>query len=492
MEWSSEQARTPLDGLHPRLAEATAAPASAPPSSGLSSSGLSSTTASMSKTPGGAGIESPRIVAAHAGDHALVYAMLRSLNQSPAYEDFTSWLDEPSYEPIDRLLMKQGAEIIAHAQLLHRNAWFHRVKIPVAGLLDFAILPEYASAGWAKSFIESVEEAMRKSGAVVSLVRTQHPDPMLANGWSEVRSTGCSSISVGDLLAYLTAHKRHGNASHVSRQVATIAGTQKHGTAALEIRQWRQIELRGVRRVYDAEAVNGWGALDRSDSYWHWLVGRKAHSDLIVAVEEPMAGIEPNGQNDIVGYAVVHGGQVLEIGGSANGARARLRLLVRACQDAVECGHHTISLHAPASDPLHELIVTAGGAWLSDPGPGGKLLAKLLDPAAWIEAIYPLLRHRAKAAGLRLPLEMGVKIDSARYRLVVTRRSSRLLEDGGAPPDVRCQSATFGQLLIGNLDAATLRSTGEVETSSDANFKRLAVLFPPALFWQSQFDSLRF
>jgi hypothetical protein len=193
----------------------------------------------------------------------------------------------------------------------------------------------------------------------------------------------------------------------------------------------------------------------------------------------------------LAGYAVVCGGHVLEIGGLPHYGRVRPRLLARACQDAIECDQHTISLHTAASDPLHELIVTAGGTWCSDPGPAGALVAKLLEPAGWVEAIYPLLRRRAKAAGLRLPLSLGFDADGGRLRLLITRRSSRLVADELGVPDVCCQRAALDQLLIGNADVNSLAARGELR-GSDAACQTLAALLPPALFWQSHFDMLRF
>ena len=65
--------------------------------------------------------------------------------------------------------------------------------------------------------------------------------------------------------------------------------------------------------VYRHSAAGTWGALDRSEAYWRWLVGRKAHDELIVAI---------HGRDDwdvlerpahIVGYAVTRGSQVIEL-----------------------------------------------------------------------------------------------------------------------------------------------------------------------------------
>ncbi len=148
----------------------------------------------------------PRLVAGQVCDHALVYSLLRAVNQAPSHDDFVSWLDEPSYEPSDRLLVKHGAQIVAHAHLLHRMASFQGVRLPVAGLQDLAVLPEYARAGYERLLIYAAEQSMRESRAVVSLVCTDRPEPFVDCGWSELRALGYSRASVGDVLAHLSAN----------------------------------------------------------------------------------------------------------------------------------------------------------------------------------------------------------------------------------------------------------------------------------------------
>lgn len=427
------------------------------------------------------------------GDHPIVFSLLRAVNQAPAYDDFVSWLDEPSYEPSDRLLVKRGEQLIAHAQLLNRAAWFQGVKLPVAGMRDLAVLPEYAPTGFERQFVEAAESAMREAGAILSLVRSVRPEPLLENGWAPVRIAGYSQANVNDVLAYVLSQKSRCDEAKLKgeREVAVVGGTSRR-RPALAVRRWRQVERAAVRAVYDAMAGESWGSLFRSDPYWQWLVGRMVHGDLIVAVATCHHGEDEREDSRIVGYAVTHGSQVLELHCLPGYERAAPKLLARACQDAIERDYHTISLHTSANDALHELVVTAGGTWCSDHAPGGALVTKLLAPAMWIPAIYPLLRQRAKAAGLRLPLELGFDTGAAQYRLVVTRRSSRLVDDETAPDEVRCAPATFGQLLIGNLDLVQCRTGGEIAVRDDTAYRRVAALFPSVLFWQSQFDVQRF
>jgi hypothetical protein len=418
-----------------------------------------------------------RLVSGHVCDHALVHALLRAANQSPSYDDFATWLDEPSYEPTDRLLVKHGERIVAHVQLLARTAWFDGVNVQIAGIQDFAVLPEYSRAGYEPSLIAAAEEVMRQSQAVIAFVRTSRPDPFRAAGWIDARGQGHSEIGINDLLAHLAAQP--GSASRRLRN--------------LRIRRWRHVELEAVRNIYSSAAAHQWGALFRSDAYWQWLIGRNAHSDLIVAVDgdEECSGLETRSR--MVGYAVMHGAQVLELFCLPESARMASRLLVRACQDAIEHDHHAIGLYTPVSDALHELIVTAGGTWCANGRAAGtSLLVKLLDPVGWIEAIFPLLRRRAKRSGLARPLQMRFHTDDRQYRMVVTRHHSRLVSDETMHADVHCDKTTFAELLLGNLNIAKARAAGRLTVTNDETIRLVSALFPPSLFWQSQFDSLRF
>jgi predicted acetyltransferase len=419
----------------------------------------------------------PRLVLAHISDHAAIFTLLRAANQSPSYEDFLTSLDEPTYQPSDRLLLRYGQQIVAHAQLVQRMAWFGGVKVSVGGVQDLAVLPEYSQAGYERTLLDAAEQQMHETHAVISLVRSDHPEPFRAAGWTDVRGQGHSAVGIGDLLAHLSAQSALASRRWQSPQ----------------IRRWRHVELDGVRAVYAEFASHGWGAVHRSETYWQWLLGRKAHSDLIVAVDGPDSWQEAQTASRIVGYAVARGDTILELCCLSDSARVAPRLIVRACQDAIEHDHHTLSLYAPASDPLHELVVTAGGSWCADErNGGGTLLVKLLSPPRWIEAIFPILRRRAKRAGFPRPFQIGFDCGSEKYQLVVTRRSSRLVEDSTAPADVHCDAATFESLLVGNLNIAKAHEVGCLRARSEEMLERVAALFPPSLFWQSEFDMLRF
>jgi hypothetical protein len=88
-------------------------------------------------------------------------------------------------------------------------------------------------------------------------------------------------------------------------------------------------------------------------------------------------------------------------------------------------------------------------------------------------------------------LQLCFQAGDEQYRLLITRRSSRLLADQEAAADVCCERVTFGALLLGNLNVTRARESGRLAVRDDDALHRLVALFPPSLFWLSRFDALR-
>ena len=52
-----------------------------------------------------------RLAMAKTGDHPLIHGLLISIFHGPTLAEFQAQLDEPGYEPVDRLIVKDGEEI---------------------------------------------------------------------------------------------------------------------------------------------------------------------------------------------------------------------------------------------------------------------------------------------------------------------------------------------------------------------------------------------
>jgi ribosomal protein S18 acetylase RimI-like enzyme len=418
-----------------------------------------------------------RLVHGTAGDHRLIHAMLRFADQASSYEDFLTTLDEPTYEPTDRLLVKHEQQIIAHVQVLNRAAWFHGAKLPVGVIKGLATLPEHHQSGCERLLLSAAEQAMRDSQAVVALAHTGRPDVFLASGWSEIGCPRTSEASVHEILARVATPPTS----------EPLARREK----PLRIRHWRQVELAALLEVYRQSAAATWGAIDRSEAYWRWLVGRHVHDNLIVAIDGHDNWDSLDAPSHIVGYAMTRGSQIVELATLSDFRRAAEPLLARACQDAIEGDQRTISLHIPATDSLHALLVAAGGRSLPTSRTGsGAHVAKLLAPARWIESIYEVLLERARAADLARPFALAFDTGQHRYRLELTRRSSHFIRDDQCVADVACTLETLGALFLGDLDIAAARDSGQLGCATLESAAQLAALFPRESFWQSPLDTL--
>jgi GNAT superfamily N-acetyltransferase len=422
-------------------------------------------------------LESFGLVPAHAGDHKLIHALLRTVYQAPSYEDFVTWLDDPTYEPVDRLLLKQGGSIIAHVQVLDRLAWFHGIKLAIGGVQDLVTLPEFREAGCEQRLLAAAEQTLRERQAIVAFARTERPELFRAAGWCEVLDERSTEANVNDVLAHL----------------GSPAASGRPRPRSLHIRLWRHVEFDALRPVYSQVAQRAWGAIERSEPYWRWLIGRKAHDGLIVAVHGDDDWEQLDQPANIVGYAVMRGAQVVELCCLKGFANAGQRLLARACQDAIEQDHRTLVLRLPAGDRLHQLMLASGGHWCTDcRASGGATMIKLLDPVRWVEAIYPLLIARAKSAGIARPFHVTFHAGQQVYRLELTRRSGKFSSEVDQPTDVQCPPDVLAALLVGNLDVLPARDAEQMTIHDDATARRLAALFPAETYWHSPLDLLRF
>jgi len=246
--------------------------------------------------------------------------------------------------------------------------------------------------------------------------------------------------------------------------------------------------------VYQQISTSMWGPLYRSEETWQWLMGRKVQDQILIAIEN--APGKPDGLTtdpNVVGYAIVRDSCVVEMLTLPGYSTARALLVARACRDAIDRDHHFVSLHTPAADPMHELLVTAGGSWISHGATsGGQWMFKLLAPDRWVERFYPVYHERAREAGIQRPLEIDFALEeNTKWRLTLTRRSSRLEPAKTSQTHVQCNWQTFQDLLMSNLTFPEALAQGRLRAAHRSIPRTLAALFPPKLFWQSPFELLR-
>ena len=383
-------------------------------------------------------------------------------------------MDGPCYQPDDRLVIRKGASLIGHVHLASRTAHFGDAVLPIAGLHNLAVLPEYGQRGLELELVRAAAHSMRQRGAVLSLVRTSQPNILEGQGWQPARWQGWSEASARDLL------------SHISPQWYPQPASRR----GLRVRLWRRVETDSLLPIYNTGLGGAWGVICRDDEYWRWLLSRSLYGEILVAVDDKQVRGKQTESPAIVAYAVVNGDRILELAHLPGYESARPKLLAQICRNAIESGRRAVTLHTPANDPLHDLLVTAGGSWSNNAADNKSLLVKLLDPQRWVASLHSVLRRRAKQVDLRLPLEIGFQVGLDYWKLSLSRQGCQLLnlEPEQTPLDICCTEQAFQQILLGNADSQTWQELGELDILNREAANTLTAVFRPVLYWQSALD----
>src|SRR6185312_2964086 len=324
-------------------------------------------------------------------------------------DGFHASLDDPFYEPHHRLLVKRGQQVVSHLHLTERAAYFGSLQLPATGVAWLATAPEFRGRGYASRLLRAADQAMQRSGAMLGLLSTRSPHFFRRTGWSVSGRHSHARAGARDLLSQLSA-----------------AGLPSGG-GSLNIRPWRQVELPALMQLYQCNRSGAFGAYERSEAYWRWLISRKGFEQIYVAFEGPdRCELDMTGA-PIVGYAVTKEDRILELMADPAHPTAARQLLARACGDAIERDCHSIMLHAPPDSRLFELFESSGGVHCRHEIHQGEVfMAKLLDPPGLLRMMCGELHARAEAAGLARPCELGLAAGAEKYRLVVSRRSVKL------------------------------------------------------------------
>lgn len=413
-----------------------------------------------------------RIVPANAGDHALIHQLLVAAGQSPSREEFHASLDDPNYEPTDRLLVKLGARIIAHVQLTNRTLRFGACDLPLAGLQWLAILPEYRRAGFMRLLLEAADRQMRQDGAAVATLRTHQPEQFEPLGWLVSSRPRYTQAGARDILAYLSAHPLPRR-----RQLST--------------RMWRHVELPALLRIYGQSIRSAYGPLVRSEDYWRWLISRQGYDQIIVAIEGDDRLEFGDQAPAIVGYGVTRQEHIVELAAEAGHPTAAAHVLARACVEAIERDHPTLRFHAAPDNPLHQLLSDAGGSTGEGFGAAREVsMMKILDLPELVARLFPELHARAKAARVTRPLDLRISAGSQAFRLMLSRRRSRLVPERPGRCDVVTDGPTLGRMLLGLTDPQSAATTGALRTRTKSLVKLLGHLLPKRPLWRPLLDDL--
>jgi predicted acetyltransferase len=419
----------------------------------------------------------PRLAFGTAGDHAEVRQMLCDVFNGTAHDVFPATLDDPHYEPCDRLLIKNGQQILSHLHMTRRVMQFGPLRHGASGLERFGTLPEHRQRGYGRALLRLAEDLMSEDGSGLGVVRTNVPKFFHQRGWAVCGRHCHSQAGVRDLLAQLSAD-----------------GTRwpKH---PLKIRPWRQVELPDLMHLHRLWSDGFDGATQRTEAYWRWLVGRQDHDRVFVAIDgvDPAAAADDRphdtSESRIVGYLVMRDDRILELVSDPGHDTAACQLLARAASEAIEHDCHVITLFAPPNDPLHETFRQARGTSLhSELDQGEVFMIKLLDTLELMRSMAPLLHERASAAGIVRPTEIAIAVDNQRYRVLLTRRSVKISREGSGRRALHCSRSELTRLLLGHTDLDEAIDAGRAKVSSRHVQDIVAAILPARPLWFPPWD----
>lgn len=425
--------------------------------------------------------DAPVIVEGRAADHPAVQCFLGEAFHGVQRDAFVASLEDPFYEPRDRLLVKHGARILGHAALAHRvQRWGDR-RIPCSELRRLATAPGARSLGIARAIMEIADRRMREDGSEVGVLSTHMPHFFRRFGYAVCGRSNVWQASAQQILAAVPA-----------------AVWRSDGHARITTRPWRQIELPALMRVYRTALEGVYGPLERTEAYWRWLISRQQFDRIYVAIsgrdrcelQKDEADAE---QSPIVGYAVIREDTVLELLVLPGHTAAAEQLLARAAAETIELDRQVVTMHAPPLHPLNEVLDRAGGLrQYQECWQGAMTMAKLLNPARFLHSLRETHRERARASGATAPWELTLGVDGARYQLSGTRRAVKVREGVGSPKrrGLTLNNADFTRLVLGHLDVRAAHTAGRVSASSGTALELAAALFPPLPMWTPPWDGL--
>jgi len=394
-------------------------------------------------------------------DHEAVYQTLLHVFHGPDRDSFLGALNDPSYRPEQRLLVKVDGRVVSHIHLTERKIRFGGSQIALNGVMWVGTLPEYRGLGFAQNLMRLADDRARETGAVAQALTTGMPQFYRPLGWGV-----CGRQSFGQTL---------------SRNLPQVSdGIIEGRNGFWHVRPWRQVELNDLMALYEHQYAETNGTIVRSEDYWRWMIGRKYAHVIWVAC-----------QGEVVrGYAFVKDHKILELAYNPAHPQALKALLGRVRAEALERAYPEVIVHAPADHPVLEAFRAASGKVIDqEEYDSTSSMYHIPDIDRFLEAILPELTRRATEAGTTLPLELGLTVGERRWLIHIEEKRSRIEHDKLSRRHLTLSTATFARLLLGHIGIDQAATEDGFETSTGTAIDAARVLFPLRPVWRSPLDS---
>ena len=423
------------------------------------------------------------VTTARAGDHLAIHRFLLDVFHGPSASEFTAQLENPAYEPSDRLIVKNRKQIIGHVRLQQQLMHFGNQVIPITNLTELAIAPEYRQRAIGSALLEAAEAQLVQEGSLLGTLETNLPQFYQQHGWTVARRPSFSIADARNILSYMRA-------TQPEESRISVGNPFKDSTLkSYNIRLWRHVEQEALIRLFNENTVHSYGPLERTEDYWRWLFSRRGYDRIYVAIDGPDK-LQLNGSlKSIVGYAVIRQGQIMEIMNSPGHDQAAYQIINRVCADVIEQEDRPIRIDAPSGHPLHAFMQSAGGQYHREGESNGiQAMVKLFDSLAVLKQLREEINGRALQANLSRPFELGLEIQGKWYQILFTPRSVKLVPGKSGRSHLRCENSVLTQLLMGYLDVQQAVDSGQLHASTRIAVETAQVIFPQLPLWRPPLD----
>lgn len=373
-----------------------------------------------------ANVPSAIVTRGDAGDHPGVQRFLQSVISGLTQEAFAASLEEPLYEPSDRIVARLGPRVVGHALVSRRDAYINSALVPVARLSQITILPELRGQGLGAKLLHAAETRIQEDQVPLALLATARPAFFeREHGWLPVANIRRTQLTSRNLVGILEA------------SAGALSGRWR-------VRPWRQMEYGALEDVYRNSTQGIFAGYERTEAFWRWVVGSCSPARLLVAHDRNQSG-----DCELAGYVILRGESILEVTARNDRPDVLHALLHRACDEAIERSLHRLEFEAAEEHPAHRML---GYQPDNENGNGISitLLAKMFDQRGLLEALAPALDARAKAAEIDRPCELGFRMmNEAPCRLLFQPRSVKLANNGVGRSYLRCSPEAMLRTVLG-------------------------------------------
>jgi predicted N-acetyltransferase YhbS len=394
-------------------------------------------------------------------DHEAVYQTLVHVFHGPDREAYLGALNDPSYRPDQRLLVKVDGRVVSHVHLTERKIRYGSVLLPMNGVMWVGTLPEYRGLGFAQNLMRLADDRARETGAVVQALTTGMPQFYRPLGWGV-----CGRQTMGQTL---------------SRNLPQVSDGVIEGRSGFwHVRPWRQVELNDLMALYDLQYAGNRGTVIRTEDYWRWIIGRRyAHVIWVACQGEAVRG-----------YAFVKDHKILEIATHPSHPQALKALLGRIRAEALERAYPEVIVHAPIDHPVIEAFRGASGKIIDqDEYEGSVSMYHIPSIDRFLEAILPDLTARALRSGAALPMELGLTVGDRRWLLHIEAKGSRVEPDKLSRRHLTLSPAALVRLALGHTGIDRAAAEDGFESSTGTALEVARILFPVRSIWRSPLDS---